>query len=352
MVLTSAPASAAVTVGPPLTSPPNVGEGCEALVYPSLRQQFGTPDSCTFWGLDFSNRWTSQTPPGQWVVTRARVRAPQVVGPMVITAVEAMRSRSGAGGIICCKASAESQVFTPAPNAISTIPVRVPVKSTTTIVDNEQIEVVDYLGFSMVSRAGHLPLHVAQQGTPGESASVSFIGPAMRAGQERLQDGSFPSITPLMNADYEPDLDGDGFGDETQDSCPLARATAARATATPRATASQTATCRLRPRTTSVRASRTGRASFVVIHPMVASKTRLATFTLRRRTGSKARVARLRFKASPGNLRTVRLRLTKSGRRSLARARSRKLKLRLDAVYPRSGPGKAIRARVNVTVRR
>lgn len=348
----AAPASAAVTIGAPLDLPPNVGEGCEAVVIPSLRPTVGTPDSCTFWGLDLSRGWSSQTPPGRWVITRARIRAPQTVGPMVITAVEASRSKSGAGGIICCVASAESQIFTPAPNAISTVPVRVPVKNTTVVVDNEQIEVIDYLGFSMVTRAGHVPAHVAQQGALGGSASMSFIAPAMRAGQQRLQDGAFQGVTPLLNADFEPDLDGDGLGDETQDSCPLARATAARRTSAPRATTSQTRACVLRPRSRSVRASRSGRVSFVVIHPAVASKTRRATFTLRRRTGSKSRVGRVRIKASPGNRRTVRIKLTRSGRRSLAQARSRKLRLRLEATYPRSGPGKAIRAGINVTIRR
>lgn len=92
-LLAPARADAAVTIGPPLTFPANVGGGCTpAVVF--VAPGFPGAPSCTMLGADTAGQWTMQTPRGQWVVTRARVRAGANVGPMAFTVIQALRSQA------------------------------------------------------------------------------------------------------------------------------------------------------------------------------------------------------------------------------------------------------------------
>ena len=181
-VALAAPATAeAVPVGAPLNVPPSTDSGCEALVYIGP-----PPPSCTLLGNDISGAWTSQIPRGNWVITTARVRTGPRVGPMVFTIIRASRSQAQGGGqIMCCSTPVESQVFTPQPNAINEIPVRLPVKNTVDVINGEPIETVDYLGISLLDLSSSGPV-----ATTTESESFSYIAPAIRQGQERLADGS------------------------------------------------------------------------------------------------------------------------------------------------------------------
>lgn len=231
-LLVTGRADAAVTIGPPLTLPANVAGGCTpAVVF--VAPGFPGAPSCTMLGADTAGQWTMQTPRGRWVVTRARVRAGANVGPMAFTVIQALRSQAtsnpnvprppgspAAGGLICCTAPFESQVFTPAPNSVTQVATRLPVKNTVDVIDGEPIEVVDYLAISTLSPATSPPVHQAAAG-PAATAQTSYIAPAIRAGQQRLADGTALTPTlPLVQGDLEPDADGDGFGDETQDGCP------------------------------------------------------------------------------------------------------------------------------------
>ena len=203
-------ARAQVTVGAPLGLPANTAEGCETVVFPSLREVVGVPPSCTFFGADSAGNWTSQTPRGRWLITRARVRTGPRVGPMVFTVIRTMRSQATSdqppfvAGTICCTTPFESQVFTPAPNSVNTIPVRIPVVNTVEVIDGEPIEVVDYLGITLLSLASSVPIHLATPGGPGQTSNTSFIAPAIRPGEQRLSDGTLlqPSVL-LVNADYQ-----------------------------------------------------------------------------------------------------------------------------------------------------
>ena len=91
-------------------------------------------------------------------------------------------------------------MFTPRPNAINEIPVRLPVKNTVDVIDGEPIETVDYLGISLLDLDSSGPV-----ATTNESESLSFIAPAIRQGQERLADGSRGSARVLVNGEYQPD---------------------------------------------------------------------------------------------------------------------------------------------------
>lgn len=209
-----APASHAVTIGPPLDNlPANVAPGCDdpgiiLWVIPP------PPPSCTLLGNDPTGAWTSQVPRGEWVIRTARVRTGPRVGPMVFTVIRATRSQAGAGGLICCRTPVESQVFTPAPNSVNAVPVNLPVKNTVDVVDGEPIETVDYLGISLLTASTtSVPMHVPAAGGFGSSSLTSYIAPAIRAGQERLSDGTvmFNNVL-LVNGEADPAGAGGGGG--------------------------------------------------------------------------------------------------------------------------------------------
>jgi hypothetical protein len=199
-VFWSPASSGAVTLGAPLGLSANVAGSCQEFVL------YGVPPSCTMFGFDGNGAWTSQTPRGRWTITRARVRTGPSVGPMVFTVLRVLRSQAGspASGAICCTVPVESQVFTPAPNAVNEVPVNLPVVNTVENIDGEPVEVVDYLGISLLDLSSSLPLHAATSSAdPGASATLSYFIPALRRGGQGLQAGARTGLTPLIAADYQ-----------------------------------------------------------------------------------------------------------------------------------------------------
>ena len=181
LLVAAAPAGA-VTVGTNLNQTPAGGAGCEVALLP--------PPSCSiFDGL------TSQTPPGQWRVTSARVRTGSRSGPMRFTMIQALRSKSGAAGIICCTASSQGPVFTPPANSNTRVNLNLPAVNTTEVIDREQIEVIDYLGISLLNQTASIAFAPAQFGS-------SFFAPAFATGATQL-GGALPSLTPMINAQFE-----------------------------------------------------------------------------------------------------------------------------------------------------
>ncbi len=235
-------ASAAITIGAPLNVPANVAAGCERspglFGFFGAGSQFTGATSCTWLGADriANPTWTTQVPRGQWVVVRVRVRAGAAVGPMAAVILGNQRSQIGAAGAtICCRAMAESPVFTPAPNQVTQIDTRMRAGNTISAATGEPIETVDHLALSVLAAGVSLPVHDTGQYTDMGAVRSSAFWPAMRTNQEQALNSGFFGMFPLVQADLEPDADGDGFGDETQDSC----ATDASIRARPVATAAQ-----------------------------------------------------------------------------------------------------------------
>jgi hypothetical protein len=91
---------------------------------------------------------------------------------------------------------------TPATNAISTFDVRFP------------IQTGDALGIDCCDGSAYFF-------TPSTGVAPWLWNPRLVDGEEPRPGLLFPSDYELLiNADIEPDEDGDGFGDETQDQCP------------------------------------------------------------------------------------------------------------------------------------
>jgi hypothetical protein len=177
-----APPAGAVTVGADLNQTPAFEAGCGALLIP--------PQSCAFF-----DPLNSQTPPGRWRVTSARVRTGPSSGPMRITMIQALRSKSGAGGIICCTASSQGPVFTPPASSTVRVNLNLPAVNTTQVIDNEQIEVIDYLGISLMNQSGSIAFAFSQFGS-------TFFDGAFSVGETRL-GGGLPSLAPMIRANLE-----------------------------------------------------------------------------------------------------------------------------------------------------
>jgi hypothetical protein len=319
----SAPTASAVTVGAPLDVAANTNQGCEGfLLIPAQ------PSNCTFFGLDSAGAFTSQTPPGVWVINQARVRTGPRVGPMVFTALRALRSKAGTEGIACCTAAAESQVFVPQPNAINTIPVNMPVVNTVELVDNEQIEIVDYLGITLLTPGSSAPLNV----TPGATAVGSYFIPALRSGQTGAGPGTFGARV-LINAEYQP---------------------------APPGTPTPSPTLRLGPGVQLLRRGTRARLGAAVPGPGLlravsaargrAAAAASASKAKRPKVKKKKLVHDASVRAKQAGDVKITLRLTPTGRKLLAKRK--RLKLRVALTFKPSGGGASVRQSRKVTFKR
>ncbi len=192
-------AAGQVAIGPPLGAAPITTESCEAGVLPQLRGTIPVPSTCTLIGTSTTGAWTTQVPRGSWRVTSVNVRTGARTGPMRVQVIRNMRSQAtgvggGPGGAICCTSPAQSQVFTLPPNAVGTVPVDIPVTNTVELVDREPVEVVDYLGLTILDRGSSLPVAA----DPG--AMLTMFLPALDRGGQDLMGPSFQGMFPLLSA--------------------------------------------------------------------------------------------------------------------------------------------------------
>lgn len=171
-------------------------------------QFFGAPDNCTY--VSSTPGPQSTGAPGPGVITRVRVRAAAPVGPMQVTVARAIRSSTA--GFTCCFYQGESQVFTPAPNSVTSIPVRLPVTSEFFAEPPDQgYEAVDYLGLTVLANDVAIPGQY-----PGNDALEGSLGFFPRLTPQDTTngrvDGYGNSLIPLLNADFVPICLGGGAG--------------------------------------------------------------------------------------------------------------------------------------------
>jgi hypothetical protein len=184
----AAPASAAVTVGSNLAHAPNLSV-CEKAT------------SCTVWLISLASG--SQAAGGvqssvDGVVVRWRVRSTGAAG-------DSLRPR------VLDETNTTVGIPVTLPNvaAILTYQTRLPIKAGNRFA-------VDVLGGGMGSPIVYSAL--------GAGESIAQL-PAISPGPLASPVASLKNEELLLNADIEPDLDGDGYGDETQDQCPTQKAT-------------------------------------------------------------------------------------------------------------------------------
>jgi hypothetical protein len=175
----SAGASAATTLGSPL-----VRQASEGLA--SCSQS-----TCTYWHTQLAG--ATLVAPSNGVIVRWRVKS---------ASTDSYRVRiiepDGSGSATIVASSASQPAL--GGNAVTTVPVRMP------------IEAHGFVAIDMPDGA-EFPIAMAG-GTAGGCANNAPDGASFP-----LED-CHGGIELLFNADFEPDADADGFGDESQDNCP------------------------------------------------------------------------------------------------------------------------------------
>jgi hypothetical protein len=118
----------------------------------------------------------SLVPPGTGTVTQVRVGVGPVTGPMQVVAMRALYQNTvtpGRPNDACCTAAARSPVFTPRANAITTVPVTLPVREDATPgpTDITTIATFDTLGLAVLAPGVPVPLYY----TGDPSAPADFV---------------------------------------------------------------------------------------------------------------------------------------------------------------------------------
>lgn len=170
-------AQADVTIGSTLP-PPNGGlEGCASGCTRSLTAIAGQ----------------AVTAPYDGVVTRWRIRAAGAVAPVRFVIVRRPTGPGNTPGEL----AGRSDEVTPDPDEVSRFDVQMPIRTG------------EYIGIEWTANADYFA------NTAGSTSDTWT--PPLGAGQSRPPE--FPNDREaLVSADIEPDVDGDGFGDTTQDS--------------------------------------------------------------------------------------------------------------------------------------
>ena len=185
VLVTAVPAQAQLRFGANLNRPANVAYGCETLPTTDfLGNRFFLPSgfgTCTYMGAgSATNLAESPQAPAEGVLVKT---GPQV-GPM--RAVILRSTRSTTVGLACCFFAAESQVFVPQPNAITAVPVRLPMRKD---FQANFGETIDYLGISVLAQGVPIPGH--DEGVPGDPTRNSSLAwwPHVQPGDTRA-DGA------------------------------------------------------------------------------------------------------------------------------------------------------------------
>src|SRR4051794_27184008 len=155
LLLPAAAGAEIQTLGSPLTTAPNITDGCETMPQIVDTQgnmgpvPSGTAD-CTWRlaGVISTTDPRGSTVPGTGRIFAVSVRSGPNPSPLRFTIFRQL-------GSVCCFFVRETNPVQPAPNAISTFAVDLPVERN---VDNSGIIAYDQIGVSGVSNAGSLPL--------------------------------------------------------------------------------------------------------------------------------------------------------------------------------------------------
>jgi hypothetical protein len=106
-------------------------------------------------------------------------------------------------GFSCCFYQGQSQVFTPQGNGVTSVPVRLPVENF--LDTRNEMQVVDYLGLSVLQPGTRIPAHDTGNTNGPEFSGVFYpqITPA-DAVSGRVDSNGTGGVLPLLNADFVP----------------------------------------------------------------------------------------------------------------------------------------------------
>ncbi len=193
-----APSAPAATFGANLNRPADSPFTC------SHTSIFPVP-SCTVNSTNLATGESPFPPVGEGIVSAVRVRVGPVTGPMQVVVEQAVRKDNplepGRPTYACCSVVAMSQVFTPAPNAVSQIPVSLRLRQDISPDANGHY-VDQHLGLSVL--APNVPIPASLDSSGANSMGVWW--PAWQGvGELRVgPSGSLVNPVVLMSADWDP----------------------------------------------------------------------------------------------------------------------------------------------------
>lgn len=165
---------------------------------------FYTIDTCSVESQNLSTGESGFPPAGRGIVTKVRVKAGPITGPMQIVVEQALRQNNpadpGHPTYACCKAIQLSQVFTPTPNAITEVPVRLSVRQDIAPDPASGLFVDQHLALSVLAPNVPIPANL-EPNNPNVAYGVWF--PAWTLGQERANPYGGQGAVVLFNADWQ-----------------------------------------------------------------------------------------------------------------------------------------------------
>ena len=196
IAIAALPASTAhaKSFGAKLSRPANAAETCQSFIF------FQQVPSCSWTtsGAQF-NPAESMVVPGTGTITRVRIRVGPQTGPMRISILQSLR-KENSGESACCIGRRQTRVFTPKPNAITSLKVHLPVSSTFN--RTSRIYAFDGIFLTMVNASTPIPANASDPNT-GNCSGGWF--PAVRPGQENFTGPyGFCGYTILIRADWQP----------------------------------------------------------------------------------------------------------------------------------------------------
>jgi hypothetical protein len=190
------------TFGADLSRPANNTTACSdpvpyAIIAPGAA-------SCTWWGIgsvsDSSESHVVPYPGG--TVKRVRVKTGPVTGRMQVVVIGLIRSNASTASPGCCFFRRASQVFTPAPNAITEVPVELPVKHELNALSNAWD--YDTLALSVLDPGVPVPAHRTGATPTGLGIASGALYPGFDASApERTSPYSLPEYQVLLQADID-----------------------------------------------------------------------------------------------------------------------------------------------------
>ncbi len=216
LALAGAPAAGAVPFGTDLSLPANANVDCTVLPLPppGFNPGFTVVPSgattCTWMaaGTALNPQANTFVAPVAGVVTTVSVRAGRVTGPMQVVVLRSVRDFFSTQDPICCTEVARSQVFTPAPNGITTIATALPVRKDVVPDPINRTVVFDTLGLSVLAPGVPVPLFDTGSHDPANLANPSAIAffPAIAPNTERFgfSGAGVGGFQVLMAADVTP----------------------------------------------------------------------------------------------------------------------------------------------------
>ena len=197
LVLPAAAPAALQTFGSTLGETANLPFGCEARPYPgaSGATLIATGvSSCSWWSAP-ATATSTYVPRGQGTIVSARVRSGPNPAPLRIAIFS-----SGSG--LCCTAQAQSDVFQPAPNAVTNVALNLPAGSG---IDTSRLggQYNDIVVVTAVG-PGSLPVHdFGVHGTFDLSApAASFLHPALVPNNSNTDVGWMDGFEVLLQVDW------------------------------------------------------------------------------------------------------------------------------------------------------